>query len=290
MIYHLPTIKSTEDGFTYLAEFAGEARRVFNDTVELDFSRCGFFDANMAAPLAAVLARIADKFNRIQIVNVPHPIKNILSKNRFLIDYGYGPVEDVNHTTLPFIRIQRSSESRFTDYLSSHMNGKGIPRMTAAMSKRFRQSVFEVFQNAVIHSESQLGIFVCGQFYPQLQRLDLTIADAGVGVRTNVRRYLENEKISSVRSLKWALQEGHTTKTGRQPGGMGLKFLRDFIELNGGKIQLVSRFGYYEYNKGSESFVKLAADFRGTAVNLEINTGDTSTYQLSSEISSQDIF
>ena len=289
MIHYLPTIKSDRDGFDQLAELASDSKDLYNDQLELNFSRCGFFDANMAAALAAILARVADRFNTIEIVKVPPPIANILRKNSFLVPYGYRQLEDVNRTTVPFIRVQLSDKQVFADYLRRHMNGKGIPRMTEAMSKRFRDNVFEVFQNAAIHSESHLGVFVCGQFYPQLQRLDLTIADAGVGIRANVRRYL-GTKISSVDAIRWALQKGHTTKTGPHPGGLGLKFLMDFIELNGGKIQIASRFGFYECNEGSDLFVKLAADFTGTVVNLEINTGDTNAYQLTSEISADDIF
>jgi len=291
MIHYLPTIKSEKNGFAHLAELAAETDEVYNSVVELDFSRCGFFDANMAAPLAAVLTLLSvERFNRVEIVNIQTAIKNILCKNRFLVPYGYDPVLDANQTALPFIRLQLKDENSFADYLNKHLNGKGIPRMTKAMGKMFRQSVFEVFQNVVIHSGSELGVFICGQFYPQVQRLDLTIADAGIGIRTNVRRYLQNNKLSSVAALKWALQAGNTTKTGTQPGGVGLKFLKDFIELNRGKIQIASRYGFYEYNNGAESFSKLTADLTGTAVNLEINTGDTHTYKLSSEISSKDIF
>ena len=291
MIHYLPTIKSEKNGFDHLAELAAETDEVYNSVVELDFSRCGFFDANMAAPLAAVLTLLSvERFNRVELVNIRDAIKNILCKNGFLVSYGYDPVVDANQTALPFIRLQLKDENSFAVYLDKHLNGKGIPRMTKAMGKMFRQSVFEVFQNVVIHSGSELGVFICGQFYPHLQRLDLTIADAGIGIRTNVRRYLQNNRLSSVAALKWALQEGNTTKTGTQPGGVGLKFLKDFIELNKGKIQIASRYGYYEYNNGAESFTKLTADLAGTAVNLEINTGDTNTYKLNSEISSKDIF
>ena len=291
MIHYLPTIKSEKNGFDHLAELAAETDEVYNSVVELDFSRCGFFDANMAAPLAAVLTLLSvERFNRVELVNIRDAIKNILCKNGFLVSYGYDPVVDANQTALPFIRLQLKDENSFAVYLDKHLNGKGIPRMTKAMGKMFRQSVFEVFQNVVIHSGSELGVFICGQFYPHLQRLDLTIADAGIGIRTNVRRYLQNNRLSSVAALKWALQEGNTTKTGTQPGGVGLKFLKDFIELNKGKIQIASRYGYYEYNNGAESFSKLTADLAGTAVNLEINTGDTNTYKLNSEISSKDIF
>jgi len=290
MIQYLPTIRSQEEGFENLAVLATEAKELSNSRLEVDFSRCEFFEANMAAPLAAILARVANAFNAVSIVNVPSGIESILRKNRFLVGYGYDPLEDVSRTTLPFRRIQLSEQGLFADYLERHMNGKGIPRMTEGLGKVFRQSIFEVFQNTVIHSRSRLGAFVCGQFYPQYQRMDLTIADAGVGIRINVRRYLRNMKISSVEAIRWALQEGNTTKTGSQPGGVGLKFLHDFVALNQGKIQIASRLGFYEYHDGKETFKKLAADIPGTTVNLEINTGDTSGYRLDSEITSKDIF
>ena len=290
MICYLPTIKSSASGFDSLAEFFAAGRGLFSDKLELDFSRCGFFDANMAAPLAAVLARIADKYNTVEIVNVQPSLEKILSKNDFLVYYRYPKINDYNQTTIPFRRIQLSDSGRFEDYLQRHLKGKGIPQMTDGLGKVFKQSIFEVFQNSVIHSESRLGIFVCGQFFPQLQRVDLTIADAGVGIRTKVRRHLQNNKIASVGAIKWALTAGNTTKEGRQPGGLGLQFLKDFINLNKGKIQIASRFGFYEFKNGTESYSKLGHDFPGTVVNLEVNTADTSSYCLASEVTSEDIF
>lgn len=290
MNYYLPTIRSQKEGFDRLAELAAETDELFNSRLEVDFTRCGFFDANMAAPLAALLSRIAaNRFNRIEIVEVPSAIKKILCKNYFLVSYGYNVIEDINQTTLPYVRMQLSDEGLFAAYLNEHLSGKGIPRMSQAMGKKFRQSVFEIYQNVVIHSESEVGLFVCGQFYPQLQRLDLTIADAGIGIRTSVRRYA-GSKISSVEAIRWALEEGHTTKRQGHPGGVGLKFLKDFIALNGGKIQIVSRYGFYEFHNESETFLKLSADFPGTVVNLEVDTSDTKAYKLESEISPEDIF
>lgn len=290
MIFQLSTIESQESGFDRLAELASETKELFNSRLEVSFARCGFFAANMAAPLAALLSKIAaERFNRIEIVDVPNAIEKILRKNRFLASYGYPPIADTNQTTLPYVRLQLTDEGLFAAYLAKHLSGKGIPDMSQAMGKKFRQSVFEVYQNAVIHSKSKVGLFACGQFYPQLQRLDFTIADAGIGIRTNVRRVL-GPKITSVEAIRWALQEGNTTKRRGQPGGVGLKFLKDFIELNGGKIQIASRYGFYEYYNGEEVFSKLEEDFSGTAVNLEINTADTNAYMLNSEISAEDIF
>ncbi len=290
MIHYLPTIRSDQDGYEGLAELTMATANLTADRLELDLSRVSFLDANMAAPLGAVLAGIADRFNAVEIVNVPPMVESILRKNGFLTQYRYPPLDDNNRTTIPFKRLQRSDEGLFEEYLQRHLKGKGIPRMTDGLGKVFKQKLFEVFQNAVIHSESELGIFVCGQFFPQKQKLDLTIADAGIGIRDNVRRYFKGAKIGSVDAIRWALREGNTTKKGKQPGGLGLKFLHDFARLNKGRIHIVSRFGFYEFNAGKESYAKLENDFPGTTVTLEVNTADTSAYCLAWEASRDGIF
>lgn len=289
MIHRLQTVHSRQDGYERLAELARETTSLEASRLELDFSQVGFFDANMAAPLGAMLAQVADRFNAIEVVNVPEMVERILRKNGFLTHYRYPALDDSNRTTIPFRRLQRSDEGLFSDYVQRHLRGKGIPQMSNGLGKLFKKKIFEVFQNAVIHSESELGIFVCGQFFPQKQRLDLTIVDAGIGIRENVRRFL-GTKISSVAAISWALQEGHSTKIGPQPGGLGLKFLQDFVRLNKGRIQIASRFGFYEFDNGRESFAKMAADFPGTAVTIEINTADTTSYVLASEVEPKDIF
>ena len=199
-------------------------------------------------------------------------------------------LRDTNQTIIPFKIFKLQAGEQFFDYLNAYMNGRGIPTMTEALTKRFRQSLFEIFQNAAIHSQSESGIFTCGQFFPQKHRLDFTIADAGVGIRENVRRYTGKAKMSSCTAIEWALTEGNTTKTGNQPGGLGLKLIKDFIRKNKGKLQIVSRFGYLEFSANGESVTKMGHDFPGTCVNIEINTQDTRSYCLKSELNSNDIF
>jgi anti-sigma regulatory factor (Ser/Thr protein kinase) len=290
MIQKLATIKSNHEGFERVAHLWAEASLLFSTRLELDLSECDVFDANMAAPLGAVLALIADKFNRIEIVRVRPAIESVLRKNLFLTNYGYGPEEHTNPTTLPFARFQLDDERLFADYLKRQLAGKGIPQMTEGVGKVSQQGIFEVFQNAVTHSESRLGIFVCGQFYPLEQRLNITIADAGVGIRDKVRAYLRDEEMSSKDAIGWALKGGNTTRTGPRPGGVGLKFLHDFVEKNKGRIQIVSGDGFYEYGKGYDTLRDAGAGLPGATVNLEINTADTQSYRLGSEVTPQNIF
>lgn len=290
MKLNIGTIRNNCNGFDGIAEIATKTRNLLFDSIELDLSLCSFFEANMTAPLYAVIARLRNELNDVSIVNIPSGVSTILQKNKFLSVFNQPDLTDTNQTTLPFKIFKLSAGEQFNDYLDTYMRGRGIPAMSDALKKRFRQSLFEIFLNATIHSQSESGIFVCGQFYPQKRRMDFTIADAGIGIRENVRRYTGKANLNSCKAIEWAMTEGNTTKTGNQPGGLGLKLIKDFIQMNGGKIQVVSRFGYYEFSANAESIQKMNNDFPGTCINIEINTVDTNSYCLKSELKSDDIF
>lgn len=290
MITQVNTIRSDYHGFNALAQIALTTSQIELDTVVFDFSSCAFFEANMTAPLHVIVARNYDRLNDVEIVNVQESILLILRKNHFLERFGYSNACDCNQTTLPFKIFKLSAAEQFVEYLEKYMQGRGIPQMSPVLSKKFRQSLLEIFQNAALHSESESGIFVCGQFYPQKQRIDFTIADAGIGIRQNVRRYLRDKSISSCEAIQWAMAEGNTTKTGCHPGGLGLKLIKDFIVLNNGKLQIVSRHGFYQFSAHGENVTKMKNDFPGTCMNIEIKTSDTCQYCLKSELQAKDIF
>ena len=289
MIHYLPTVHSNRQGFESIGALAKAAEGLFADRLQLNMSRVSFFDANMAAPLGAILAQVADKFNIVEIVAVPDKVEQVLRKNRFLTNYWYESLDDSDRITMPFRRLRLSDEGEFEEYIHRQLSGRGIPRMSEGASRVFKKKAFEVYQNAIVHSESELGVFVCGQFFPQQYRLDFTIADVGIGIRETVRRYFNDTRISSLPALKWALKPLNTTKRGPHPGGLGLEFLQKFARLNGGKIQIASRFGFYELNCDGESFAKMEADFPGTAVTIGINTADEGVYVLKSEIDTDDV-
>jgi len=290
MKVNVGSIQSNCRGFDSIADIAEKARSLFLDSIELDFLYCSFFDANMAAPLYAVISRLRDDLNDVSVANIQADVKLILRKNRFLSVFNQSELIDTNQTTLPFKIFKLNAGDQFNDYLDTYMTGRGIPEMSQMLKKRFRQSLLEIFLNASIHSDSTSGIFACGQFFPQKHRLDFTIADAGIGIRENVRRYTGHQRMSSCAAIKWALIEGNSTKTGNYPGGLGLKLIKNFIRKNKGKLQIVSRFGCYEFSANDETVKKMDHDFPGTCVNIEINTQDTSSYCLKSELSSKDIF
>lgn len=161
--------------------------------------------------------------------------------------------------------------------------------MSPGLLKKFRESIYEIFSNAVIHSQTKLGIFSCGQYFHKKHRLDFSVADLGIGIRRNIHERLGLD-LSAEEAISWALEGKNTTKAGPIPGGLGLKLLREFIVKNEGRIQIVSDKGYWELSEGTVKTKAFAEPFPGTVVTIEINTADTKSYRLVSELRPEDIF
>lgn len=237
----------------------------------------------MVAPLYAVIAKLERSSNQVKVQNISSKVEDILQRNQFLTIFNHIVVEDTKQTTLPFKIFEPHAGKQFYRYLNSQMTGRGMPIMTARLIKRFRLSLLEIFQNAKMHARSDAGIFVCGQYFPYMNRLDFSVVDAGIGIRDNVRAYTGQRSMNSCSAIRWALTEGNSTQTTDHPGGLGLKLIKSFIRLNEGKFQIISRFGYYQFTAEGEKFTDMENDFPGTCVNIEINTSDTNIYKLSSE-------
>ncbi|MEW6466359.1 MAG: ATP-binding protein [Pseudomonadota bacterium] len=275
-------IRSDFGGYSRLAKLAADSAELWFDNLELDFSGCTWFDANMSAPLGVVLAHVTDRLNEVKIQSLRSDVEAILAKNRFLVGYGYAPRVDAYGSTIPYRRIKPEDNRYFTAYVNQHLRRNELPKMSEALSRRFKDSVLEVFVNAAMHSETTLGIFACGQYFHKTHRLDFSVADAGIGIRRKIAKEL-GRRMNSDKAIEWALEKGHTTRKGNVPGGLGLKLLREFVSLNKGRIQIVSDRGYWELNAGQEILKRMDHSFPGTVVNIEINTADTSSYRLRSE-------
>jgi hypothetical protein len=289
MIYYLPNISSDAAGFSALAALPVQTLADASSQVELDFSRLAWFEANMAAPLGVVLNKLTDALKVVSLVRIPTLTEDILRRNGLLAAFGHPPATVASLTALPYQRFKLQDSALFAKYLQDHLPGKGIPTMSAGLGKLFQQSLFEVFENAIFHSGSSLGVFVCGQFFPLKQRVDITIADGGITIPRKVNETFGWD-LNPTEALAWALKEGSTTKREGKPGGVGLKLLGDFVRLNRGRLQIASGGAYWEFNAGNASFHPLTPPFPGTVVNLEVDTADSKSYRLANEISPASVF
>jgi len=117
--------------------------------------------------------------------------------------------------------------------------------------------------------------------------LRFTIADLGIGIDGNIYKNLQRKLPAEV-AISWAIS-GRTTRRGRS-GGLGLQLIQEFIKLNQGRLIIVSNSGYWELSKGKVSTGTFSRPFPGTVVTIDIDTADKTSYCLSSEIGSFDVF
>lgn len=290
MKYDLLEICHNQEGFARLVDFASKTEQCFFDTIEINMRWTSWFDADMCAAFGAILYRLTENLNTIKLTNIKLDVEKILSKNGFLTNYGRAPIPDTYGTTIPYHRFETKDERFFAKYIESKLIARSeLPDMSRGLTKKFRESIFEVFSNAVIHSETTLGIFSCGQYFHKQHRLVFSIADLGIGMKSNIRNQIGLD-LSPENAIKSAIYGRNTTKTGPIPGGHGLKLLREFIQKNNGAMIIVSDQGYWELRNNRVDSAELNHVFPGTVVTIEIDTSDTRSCVLSSEISPSDIF
>ena len=290
MRFLLPQIGHDYAGFEELARLHTHTKECFFDNVEIDMNGTHRFDADMCAPFGAILYSLGENLNRVNLIQIPQNVETILSQNGFLSHYGRVQIPDLWRTTIPYQRFDVKDDRYFSDYVEKEfIHRPEIPKMSPGLLKKFRESIFEIFNNAVSHSHTNLGIFSCGQFFPDRNQLDFTVADLGVGIRQNIKHYL-GIQLSPEKAIRWATEGSNTTKHDSVPGGLGLKILCEFIDLNGGSIQIVSDAGHWQRRNKKIVTNPLIYPFPGTVVSVEINTADTNVYRLTSELNAEDIF
>ena len=290
MRFVLPTIRHNRRGFAALANLHAQTEHCFVDDVEIDMRSTNRFDGDMCAAFGAILYSLGDSLNTVRLTNINSKVEKILSKNGFLSHYGGQEMPDLRETTDFYERFDVGDDRYFSAYIERGLIRRPeVPEMSEGLLKKFRESIFEIFSNAVLHSHTELGIFSCGQFFPDGNRLDFTVADLGIGIRKNIYNNLQQD-LSPVDAIIWATQEHNTTKRDKVPGGLGLTLLSEFIDLNSGCIRIVSDAGYWRRKNRRTNTSLLDQPFPGTVVSVEINTADRSSYRLISESEDDEIF
>ena len=286
MTQTLGQIRTSFNGFQRIIELD---KQIYREDCEIHISN--WIDANMCAPLGALLYRKQTKNIPVHISNISSYVKSILQKNHFLSQFGLSEKPDSYGTTIEYQRFEMVNKvyEQFQKYVIRYFRpgSLGLPRMSLPLLKRFRESLFEIFLNAIEHSYTQDGVFACGQFFPGRERLQFSITDLGIGIDGNIYKNLQR-KLPAEDAIKWAIS-GKTTRRGRS-GGLGLQLIQEFIKLNRGRLIIVSNAGYWELSKGKVSTRTFSRPFPGTAVTIDIDTADKTSYCLSSEIDLSDVF
>ncbi len=286
-------INSDYTGYLHLMQLHENLSNSHSHDVELNFSHVKWIEANLMAVIGAILS-IHKKSKKITIEGLKPNHTDLFSRNQFLsTEFNHERRVDSNQTIIPYKKFSPLADQDFIRYIKEELlNKPDFPKHTQKLGDKIAESIFELYENARTHGRCE-HIYTCGQYYPNKtpKILDITIVDMGKTIKTNVNEYLK-QGLSGVEAIEWALKNGNTTKVDNIPGGLGLNIMFEFIQLNQGKVQIVSADGFWEYKKPQTETRICDHSFPGTIVNIEFNLDDPAYYSLKQErdIPLDDIF
>ncbi|MBI4743084.1 MAG: sensor histidine kinase [Betaproteobacteria bacterium] len=159
--------------------------------------------------------------------------------------------------------------------------------MSAPLADEIAGKVWEIFANAFEHSKTTVGVYSCGQYLPQRRELLLAVADFGVGIPSNVRIYFGCPEMAACDAMRWAFAGGHTTQPRQTfPRGLGLDFLKHFVQKTNGVMQVFSHDGRARIDQRGETYENSQPFFEGTLVQIRLLCDDKH-YMLSNQTSAQ---
>lgn len=286
-------------GYTQLVDLHSKISGNRLKQIVIDMKQVDWFDANMCAVLGAILYKSAYRNrNTNYLADIQPQVKDVLVKNGFLNHYGESHYGDYWNTTVAYRRFDSddmaglheqgvapsqfpsAAVSQFREYARAELlRNPEITSLDPLVLLHFSRSIFEIFDNAAIHSSTRDGIFSCGQYYHKKGILRFTVADLGVGIDESLHRHWRIA-LSPEKAISWALQSGSTTKirSCNRLGGSGLSIIREFIESNRGCVRIISNKGYWEMANGNCDQGSLPEAFPGTIVSITINiSGEVSS-------------
>jgi len=285
-VYFPNKITSAIGGYEMLLRFHNDLIHLENTSIEISFFNVSWFEANLVAILGAIIENLESKGNIVSIIEC-NMNNDILTRNGFLTNFGFKPALSLNTTQIPYRKFLENQPHLYNQYIQEELLDKSeFPKHSERLGNEIKRNIYELFENARTHGKCS-QIHTCGQFYPQRKKLHITIVDTGNTIINNVRKYLNQDLLSS-ECIDWAMQSGNTTKTGAISGGLGLGIIFDFINLNQGKIQIISSNGYWELRERKITKVDMNFSFAGTIANLEFDLKDDSIYSFADESFSLD--
>lgn len=284
----LITINNTFESYQCFITFYENNKNELFSNINLEIRH--FFSANMSAVLGAILDKFTANLNDIHFDYLSPQIETILLKNDFLTYYGKQRALDINNTTIKFQKLKPTDGKYFKNYVIEELidgHIADLPKMSQGVKEKMIEAIYEIFVNAQIHSGTDF-IYTCGQFFPNKNKIEFTIVDTGIGFKEKINQRF-NSNLNAIQAIKWAVQDKKTTKESIS-GGIGLAVLKEFVEKNKGKMQIVSNEGFYQYDIEGEFSKEFVGQFPGTIVNLQFRTDDNNNYLLKSEIDINNIF
>lgn len=277
-----------KNGYLWLVSLWNFLSTAVGDEVYVQFDRCKLIDANLSSVMGAFFDEWSDKGVSVFLTEpLNRTVRKALSRNGFFPSYNIKNTFEEKENYIKYRRFDGAEADAFKMYLLEELLKKQkFPKCSDRAKEKIVESIYEVFANAVTHSGKQ-SVYTCGEanLHNDVHTLDMSIANLGRTIPENVNGYLKRQRkteLSQEDTLRWAFEKGNTTKS--IPGGLGLDILKEFIDLNLGKIQMISGGAMLSYANHKFTTDSLGVNFPGTIATLNFNCDDQKAYSLTEEV------
>lgn len=284
-ILYVTNIDDNPYHFNKLSKLRDEIEQLPQDclNIKVDFHYCEFLGHCGVAFYGGLFRLIEARGGSLTFDwnTLSNKVRMNLAQNGFLYDFGCDR-KRWDGNSIPYRNDLQQDLNAITDYLKYNWLGKGWVNISPRLQDAITGRVLEIYCNAFEHSQSTVGVFSCGQHYPNMGVLHLTVIDFGMGIPTSVRSLPQNLGKTANEALEWAFTLGNSTKLGSISRGAGLNLLQEFIIKNHGNLTIFSNDGYV--NIGDNIiYENNCTNFRGTLINIALKC-DESHYCLASEV------
>jgi hypothetical protein len=243
------SIKTDANGFDFLSSLL--EKTAINQHFRLNFELVTWFEANLCAVLSSIIITNKQLGATYEFTGINNDyLKKTFENNGFLELVNGIKRPNTYNSGIPLMSFDMKNENEVELYIYKYvLQAKNVPKMSEGAKRKVYRSIFEIYQNSVMHSGAD-RIFVCGQYYNLKGRIALTMVEIGKTFKQNVNEYQSKyANFTGAKSIEWAVESGNTTKKKDETGGLGLDLIRDFLRLNQGKLQIKSAEGYWEEKK-----------------------------------------
>lgn len=276
-------VNNNRRGYQKLAQFNHDlAKYVTYRSVYIDCTHLTRFNGSMGSILKAIILQFEQATDAtVQFINLKNNLANFFLRLQLVHE---APAAQYL-TVIPARWFNFEQHDDFAEYAENSLQERGVPHMSEELKYKFLESINEIYVNAALWSNNKLGVTVSGEYFPDLGHFDLSIFDLGQGFQESIRKG-RKKAMGPAEAIDWAMQPGNTSRNGDIPGGLGLDIIKEFVTLNGGQLQVISRAGYWSLEKSGIVKGEINPTLPGSVINLVINTNDNNSYCLASEITS----
>jgi anti-sigma regulatory factor (Ser/Thr protein kinase) len=207
----------------------------------LDFHRLDFIQPAGVIFLSNLIWWLNEQGTEVHLVNANRDVEALryLDDSRFFEQHCGAKIwerSQPRRTTLPFQRIAPSHSHDWLEHTLLPWLVINIG-LTQASFFDLKTCISELFNNIREHTLLEIGsIFV--QHYPKRDRINISLADFGLGIPQKVREV--RPKISDTEAVILAVQEGFTTKSIPGNAGLGLDLLlKTVVGTNSGEVTIL---------------------------------------------------